>query len=94
MIAPSRIPHNWWELLDKVEHDWGEVEVIRPYGDDYECQFCQTCDAIRFIWDGKPSTPQFHSCRVTTDYPGDDAPCLCTRGGYLEAHGLLKDQKK
>lgn len=84
------IPSNWWELLDKVQHDWGKEEVITPYGDDWVVQYCKDCHAMRHIWDGIPSnTVNFHSCRVTTDYPGDDAPCLCTRRQYLTSHNLI-----
>ncbi len=89
-MKDKAIPQNWWKLLEAVKHDWGEPEQMDYYDDETKMvRFCKTCRAMLWDWGDPLKDPQYDSCRVMTDWPGDDAPCLCTRRGYLEAHGLI-----
>jgi hypothetical protein len=70
----------------KDKHVWSEEKELEEYsdGDDkFIARVCTICGAIN-----RGYGPQYDSCRVTTDYPGDDGPCLCTGHHYAEAHGL------
>lgn len=73
-------------LEDK--HTWGEIETITPYDEDWTVRFCTVCHAMTYTEKGFTNTPLYDSCRVTSEYPGDDAPCICTGRHYAEAHGL------
>lgn len=89
-MKPKQIPNNWWKLLEKVEHQWGDPEPLDCYGETQMVQWCKTCGAMLYVDENYGgSDPHYDSCRITTDWPGDDSPCLCTRRRYLEAHGLL-----
>ena len=73
-------------LADK--HTWGKETTIAPYDDEWKVRYCTLCGAMQFTEKGFGQEPRYYSCSVLTDYPGDEAPCLCTGRGYAEAHGL------
>ena len=85
----KEIPSDWWERLKNVEHVWGDPEPIEYYdGKIRTVRYCKTCFAMYWV-DWSTIEPQFDSCSIMTDWPGDDAPCRCTRRQYLEAHKLI-----
>lgn len=82
-------------LVQKLEplHKWSKKKTLRyesehwltgaPEVDEFEGRECTVCHAIDVY-----GYAQYHSCHIMTGYPADEAPCLCTRKQYADAHGV------